>query len=82
MDARRDLSVPAALQERVRTLTHDIQRAKLNLAEGRLKPDQYGALSRILDARMRDLEADVHALLLHDARVGRVGGWKPKGGGS
>lgn len=78
MDARAFFPIPPELQTQIRVLSHDLQRAKINLASGRLKPEVYATLSQTLDARLRALEAQVQARLLEEARMGRAPmSWKP-----
>lgn len=77
--------VPPDLESRIRTLTHDLRRARLNLASGHLKPDQYAALANVLDGRLRDIEAEINFRLLNEARTARGGNaklsWKPGNAG-
>lgn len=73
--------IPPEIHHRLRALSHDLSRARENLASGRLKPAQFQALSRVLDGRLRDLEAEVQFRLLNEARGGNVGpSWSGKGG--
>lgn len=66
----------------MKVLQHDLALAKVNLANGKLSPERFDQLHGILDGRLRDLEAEVHARLLVDARVGRPVEWQRKGGAS
>ena len=59
MDARRTFTPPADLGFRLRTLQHDLQRAKVNLATGKLAPDQYAFMARMLQGRLDAIEAEV-----------------------
>ena len=79
MDARHVLPVPATLHDRVRALSHDLQRARVDLAVGRLRPDDYARVTGDLEARLRSLEGEVHAQMLHDAARGLAASWRPKG---
>lgn len=79
MDARHVLPVPATLTDRVKALSHDLQRARVDLATGKLGADDYARLTGDLERRLRHLEAEVHARLLHDAARGLAAAWRPKG---
>lgn len=79
MDALHSLPAPPDLQGRLRSLSTDIQRARVNLATGKLKVEQYEALAGLLDKRLRELEAEVHARILQQARACRTAAWQPKG---
>gem|GEM_PF-4611491 len=61
--------MPADLGVRMRTLSNDLQRARVNLASGRLKPEHYGLLARELETRMKALEAEIHSRVLEHART-------------
>ena len=70
--------IPAYLRQQVQILAHDLVRARLNLASGRLKPEHYAVLSKELDQRIVRLEGLVKGRL--DAE--RVGWRPPKTGAS
>ena len=59
MDARRSFTPPSDIGFRMRTLRHDLARAKVNLATGKLAPDQYRFLARMLEGRLEAIEAEV-----------------------
>ena len=71
MDARRAFPVPADLDVRMKSLSHDLQRARVDLATGRLPPERYDPVARDLLGRLEDLEAEAHARVLAHARLGR-----------
>lgn len=69
MDARQWAPpLPPELAARLQRLTHDRQRARIDLAMGRLPPRAYTAVARRLDARLRDLEAERLAHMMRAAR--------------
>lgn len=82
-DARAYEPIPGMIHQRIRTLHHDLARARENMQTGRLRPEQYTALSRVLDERLRVLEAEVEFRLLNEMRVSRgaTASWKPTKGG-
>lgn len=49
---------PRALHAQLRLTAHDLQRARVDLALGRLDPQSYHALADDLGARLRRLEAE------------------------
>lgn len=59
--------IPPALQARLRVMQHDLFKVRENLAVGRVKPDEFATLERLLDARLKLLEAEVHTRLLEEA---------------
>ena len=79
MDARHVLPVPATLSDRVKALSHDLQRARVDLAMGKLGADDYSRVSGDLEARLRNLEVEVHTRMLHQAARGLASSWRPKG---
>lgn len=80
MDARRTFPAPAEIETKVRTLSHDLQRARLDFAAGRLPPERFTALSEALEGRLRALEAEVHARILERVRSGGSAGFAGKPG--
>lgn len=70
------------LATRVRTLTHDLHMAREHLAAGKIRPDHYAALSKILERRLRELEVEAHVRLLSEVKQGRVAWQPPRHGGS
>ena len=80
MDTDSYVPIPPDLQARMRALSNDLQRAKRNLETGKLRPDHYPALQRVLDARLRDIEAEVEFRLLNETRMGRPAPWQVKRG--
>lgn len=60
--------IPRDLQQRIRILEHDITTARANLGAGRLRPEHFGDLQRVLGQRLEVLEAEVHTRLLEEAR--------------
>lgn len=59
MDARHwHPAPPRALDAQLRLATHDLRRARVDLALGRLDPQTYHALAGDLDARLRRLESE------------------------
>lgn len=79
MDARHSLPVPPDLDARLKSLSNDLQRARVNLATGKLHPEHYEVLARALQIRLEALEAEVHTRMLASARAGRVAAWQPRG---
>jgi hypothetical protein len=78
MDALHALPVPATLHDRVKALSHDLQRARVDLAMGKLPPGDYARVTGDLESRLRHLEAEVHARMLHAAARGLATSWRPK----
>ena len=77
MDNESYVPIPPQVQGRLRSLSHDLQRARENMANGKLRPDHYQALQKVLDGRLRELEATVEFHLLNEARTGKPGaGWQ------
>ena len=60
--------IPPALQQQLRVMQHDLHKVRENLAIGRISPQQFTDLERVLDARLKLLEAEVHTRLLDEAR--------------
>lgn len=77
MDALRPAhpGIPADLSTAVRSLQHDIQRARQHYLNGHLKPEHYDAVHRVLSERLQMLEAQVQQRLLAESRMSRL----PKG---
>jgi hypothetical protein len=62
--------IPPALQQRLYVMSHDLRKARENVAAGRVRPEHRAALERVLAARVQALEAEVHARLLAESRRG------------
>lgn len=60
--------IPMRLVDQMRVMRHDLFKVRENVAIGRVKPEQYADLERVLAARIQLLEAEVHARLLDEAR--------------
>lgn len=60
--------IPTRLVEQLRAVQHDLFKVRENLALGRVKPEHYADLVRVLGARIELLETEVHARLLDEAR--------------
>ena len=63
MDARRTFPTPPDLGIQIRSLATDLQRARVNLATGKLHPEQYAFLARVLEGRLETVEAEVQRRL-------------------
>lgn len=62
--------IPPQLLTQLHALMRDMHRARENAAAGRLRPEHYAAMERVLAARMELLEAQVQGRLLDEARRG------------
>lgn len=60
--------IPTRLVEQLRVMQHDLFKVRENLAVGRVRPEHYADLERVLSARIELLEAEVHTRLLDEAR--------------
>lgn len=60
--------IPPRLHEQLRVMRHDLFKVRENLAVGRVKPEHYADLERVLGARLELLEAEIHGRLLDEAR--------------
>ena len=71
------------ISARVKVLSHDLVRARENLATGKIHPEHYTQLSKILEKRLRELEVEAHTRMLAEVKHGNVA-WRPPrlGGGS
>ena len=65
---KNSVPIPPALQQQLRVMQHDLHQVRANLAVGRISPQQFPDLERVLDSRLKLLEAEVHARLLDEAR--------------
>ena len=70
MDAHSRSTQPAAsspsadLVARMRILAHDMERARQGVVAGKIQPQYYGFLARMLEGRLEAIEAEV----LHKVR--------------
>lgn len=62
--------IPAKLAMELRIMRHDLKALRAQVAAGRVRPEHYGMIERVMASRLELLEAAVQARLLEEAKGG------------
>ena len=64
--------IPPKLVMEMKIMQHDLHQLRANVAAGRVRPEHYAMLERVMSARLELIEAAIHDRLLHEARAQRI----------